>query len=453
MRCVIACLASVSLYAQDIGPAAFEVPDPGALVRTVSALAGDASAAQLCRARGLDLLSLTWEDAGRAKNSCWGPNISDLTIQVLGDRGVNDSQACMPVIRRPNFSDVSCDVPIGHLKLLVGNEHGGALHAVDLGDYLQHFADFQHAPTGAISGCLLDPRDREVLVSAQACVLPVAAGAAVGFAPVLFNYQAQAGDPAVLVIMATPEGTSAQVMSANAAASAGVYHGHRLFFNRDGQRAALRAQRFSDVQGQAQSEPNAAPMATSAQADGLSMVLIIQVPLVQHASPVRELDDCAAAPAAACAGKVQEENAACATETAVVSSGAVEGPWLGLDQCTITRDTRFPIRATVQFYQATSRPDLTYGDVQRLGAAIDHIYLDADAVGSLVVAGATGRTTEPDLAPAWPQPWWAGPCQAYAASSGEPWQVALARIRLRLGADWQPADARELSNALALARP
>jgi len=451
MRCAIACLATVSLYAQDIGPAAFEVPDPVALVRTVSALAGDADAVELCRASGLELRSLTWEDAGRSKNSCWGPNISDLTIQVLGGRGVTDGEACMPVIRRPNFSDVSCDVPVAHLKLLVGNEQGGALHAVDLAEYLQHFADFQHAPTGAISGSLLDHRDGEVLVSAQACLLPVAAGAAVSFAPVLFNYQAMAGDPAVLVIMATPEGTSAQVMSANAAASAGVYHGQRLFFNRDGQRAPLRARRFSDVQGQAPSEPNAAQSLTSAQADGLSMVLIIQVPLLQHSPPMRE-----AAPCAAPVACVAQEDRACTdgvTETAVVTSGAVEGPWLGLDHCTIARDPRFPIRATVQFYQATSSPDLTAGDVQRLGMAIDRIYLDADAVGSLVVAGATGRMTETDLAPAWPQPWWAGPCQAYVAASGEPWQSALARIRTRLGADWQPADARELRNALALSRP
>jgi len=451
MRCALACLATVTLCAQDIGPVALEVRDPGSLVRTVSALAGDANAVELCRARGLDLLSLTWEDAGRSKNSCWGPNISDLTIQVLDDQGGNCAQACMPVIRRPNFSDVTCDVPIDRIRLLVGNEHGAALHAIGLAEYLQHFADYQHAPTGALTGSLLDPRDREVLVSAQACVLPVGAGAETSFAPVLFNYQAIPGDPAVLVIMVTPEGTSAQVMSANAAASAGVYHGQRLFFNRDGQRAPLRAQRFSDVQRQIPA--CSMPSVASAQADGLSMVLIIQVPLLQHEQAPCAAEDGVAGAVAACPSNAPGASHACALETAVVSSGAVEGPWLGLDQCSITRDTRFPIRATVQFYQATSRPDLTSGDVQRLGSAIDHIYLDADAVGSLVVEGATGRATEPDPAPAWPQPWWAGPCQAYVQSYGEPWQAALARIQARLGADWQPADARELRNALALARP
>ena len=36
---------------------------------------------------GLDVVNVTWEDTGRYGNSCWGPNISDLTIQVHhGDR-------------------------------------------------------------------------------------------------------------------------------------------------------------------------------------------------------------------------------------------------------------------------------------------------------------------------------------------------------------------------------
>ena len=140
-------------------------------------------------------------------------------------------------------------------------------------------------------------------------------------------------------------------------------------------------------------------------------------------------------------------------ETAVVTSGSVEGPWIGLDGCTIERDESFPIRATVQFYQATDSARLTEGDAARIASAVDRIYLDADAVGSLVVEGMTGRATEPTPTPTWPAPWWQGPCEAYSAASGEPWRAALGRVRARLGADWAPADARELTNALALVRP
>ncbi|MCK5842939.1 MAG: hypothetical protein KAH31_12260, partial [Candidatus Sabulitectum sp.] len=31
---------------------------------------------------GLDVVNVTWEDTGRYEGSCWGPNISDMTIQV-----------------------------------------------------------------------------------------------------------------------------------------------------------------------------------------------------------------------------------------------------------------------------------------------------------------------------------------------------------------------------------
>jgi hypothetical protein len=107
----------------------------------------------------------------------------------------------------------------------------------------------------------------------------------------------------------------------------------------------------------------------------------------------------------------------------------------------------------VQFYQATDHAGLTQEDVARLGTAIDHIYLDADCVGSLVVAGHTERTTEPQLASTWPQPWWQEACLDYTRRTGEPWTTAINRLHQRLGIDWQPQSAQELRNAFILAQP
>ena len=55
---------------------------------------------------------------------------------------------------------------------------------------------------------LAENRDSHVLVSAQACFLPIPPDGIAEFNPVLFNYQSYAGDPAVLTILATREGTS-----------------------------------------------------------------------------------------------------------------------------------------------------------------------------------------------------------------------------------------------------
>ncbi len=456
-RCLALLAIACSSHAADIGPYANLASPrqlPMSLAQQLEWMFRDAPSRALCTARGLDLMSLTWEDTGRTKNSCWGANISDATIQVL------DGGSCssfMPVMRHPNFADTSCDVPISRLKVLVGNEHGSALRAIDLGAYLDGLASYQHSPTGYVRGCLRAGRDQEVLVSAQACLLPVGAGGKTEFAPVLFNYQSSPGNPAVLVILATPEGTSAQVMDANGQACAGVVHGQRLFHNRDGQRALLEAQRFSDHE--AARQPEQAGESKDARAAGLSMALIIQVPLKHAAPPPPQAYAPAYASAgasqcvAACTPVMEATDSKRGMETAVVASGSVDGPWIGLDGCTIERDESFPIRATVQFYQATDSSRLTEPDLARIAGAIDRIYLDADAVGSLVVDGMTGRATETTPPPAWPAPWWQGPCERYTASCGESWTAALARIHARLGAEWTPSDARELVNALALVRP
>jgi hypothetical protein len=83
-------------------------------------------------------------------------------------------------------------------------------------------------------------------------------------------------------------------------------------------------------------------------------------------------------------------------EAAVIGHGAVEGPFTEIDGYEITRDERFPIRVTVQFYKATATGDVTATDLDEIRAQIDRVYADADYVGSLVVDEPHGRPTEHD---------------------------------------------------------
>jgi hypothetical protein len=90
---------------------------------------------------------------------------------------------------------------------------------------------------------------------------------------------------------------------------------------------------------------------------------------------------------------------------AVLGHGPKLGPYTELDGLTIERDPRFPVRVTVQFYQATSRGVLSDGVVRGLARQIRRVYRDADYVGSLVVppADAPARPTAWDgHAPALP---------------------------------------------------
>ena len=78
-------------------------------------------------------------------------------------------------------------------------------------------------------------------------------------------------------------------------------------------------------------------------------------------------------------------------ETAVLGHGPELGPFVELAGKTITRDARFPVRVTVQFYQATSTGKITRGDVAILHQQIKKVYRQADYVGSLVVPTSLDR--------------------------------------------------------------
>ena len=91
-----------------------------------------------------------------------------------------------------------------------------------------------------------------------------------------------------------------------------------------------------------------------------------------------------AAPAAAAADKPARRRRS-DVEVAVLGHGPELGPYTELDGLTIERDPRFPVRVTVQFYQATSNGVLAVRDVENLRAQIKKVYAMADYVGSLVV--------------------------------------------------------------------
>jgi len=77
--------------------------------------------------------------------------------------------------------------------------------------------------------------------------------------------------------------------------------------------------------------------------------------------------------------------AADAMEQAVLGHGELEGPFTELAGLTIERDPRFPVRVTVQFYQATSSGRVTAAELGKLAGLIDAVYSRGDFVGSLVV--------------------------------------------------------------------
>ncbi|MGC4113459.1 MAG: hypothetical protein QM765_02065 [Myxococcales bacterium] len=356
------------------------------VVQGVAGMVSDPEATQLASKYGLQILNLTWEDTGRYQGSAVGPNISDVTIEVVEGEGSSKRLALMPVLRFPNFEDKTADVKLDRFFLKVGNEsRQGQERVISLKELLADPARYLSFPTkGAIKGgSLLAPRDTHALVSAQAAFLPVPKGGKASFHPVIFNYQSSAKNPAVLTILVTRQGTSMTIVD-NARDSLGSGSwGQRLFFNAGGERAPLTAERLSDVQATGVTSNGESAKSLGADAN---LLMLIQVPLKYRQRPMREFGaafDSAAIPTAAMGEG--RRGAEPDMEVAVLGHGALQGPYTELDGLTIERDPRFPVRVTVQFYQATSSANVGAANMLKLAQQIGHVFDKGDAIGSLVI--------------------------------------------------------------------
>lgn len=357
-------------------------------ISTVERMVGDRGVQSLASRYGLNVMNVTWEDTGRYKGSSVGPNISDMTIGV---RDASGALHPMPVIRFDNFSDKTADVRMNDFWVKTGNEDGRRLQTTSLTQLLSSPRSYLHDPnswSGRTSSLLADRRDSHVIVSAQACFLPIPERGEATFTPVLYNYQSSPGNPAVLAIMATREGTSMQVVENESG-----YLSEALYFNDDGYRAPFVAERVSQWAAE-----QGLDVDQISEDSGLDVVLLIQVPLKQREQRRSWYDDWSFGfgdtPAASAAPMMESAAKSSNVEMAVVSHGPIEGPFTEFHDLAIERDDRFPVRVTVQFYKATSNGVVSDADMRYVRQQIDRVYDQGDYVGSLVTGGHTGRPTE-----------------------------------------------------------
>jgi hypothetical protein len=79
----------------------------------------------------------------------------DMTLVVEGS--TRDYQ--MPIIRYPNYTDLTWDVAMEKIPIVVGNEVNGPLHTINLKEYLQVLHSFRNPS--------LDLRSRTLLVTSM----------------------------------------------------------------------------------------------------------------------------------------------------------------------------------------------------------------------------------------------------------------------------------------------
>lgn len=399
-------LATLTTHVTDSHALILVEPEPERsylqVVRDTANMIGNRLVQQLATQKGLNLVNVMWEDTGRYQGSSVGPNISDVTIEVEVDGKRGTEKHLMPVIRHPNFSDKTADIDIDKFYVRVGNHREGRkLRTVSLRQLLKRPGRYLSLPKdGRIKGgSLLAKRDSHVLVSAQSAFLPVPKGGKAKFYPVIFNYQSYKDNPAVLTILVTRQGTSMSIVdNSRDTVSGGASWGQRLFFNAHGERAPLTAERLTDVKnkGVTANGESAASLGKDA-----NLLMLIQVPLKVKQQPMMAYGSVAesagyapgvAVPSAkSAAPRMRGSSRRADMDTAVLGHGKAEGKYTELAGLTIERDPRFPVRVTVQFYQATSTGVISREHVDALAAQIERVYSAGDYVGSLVVPDRRGR--------------------------------------------------------------
>jgi hypothetical protein len=356
------------------------------LVDQLAQLSSDQDVQRRLGRLGLQAQTVQWEDVGRSKGSVWGPNISDMTLSCHGQD--------MPAIRHPNFEDTTVDVSCDKFSVVVGNEHRDRpLRRITLQEYLRDIGMYTGSPK---LGSMYRPRDASLVVSGQSCILPLHNGK-VSFHPNLYNYQSIDGDPALLTILATQQGTSCQVIGSGKTP---------LYFNDHGNAVEMVAKRLADDRAE-KGLPTTGPMTQEEQER--NVMYIFSVPLKIKERPRANYESMvsfSAVPKSA-VGYQNARKSRSKTrgyDHAVLEKGTeIMGPYKGTRDLTLERDDRFPIRCTVQTYAVTDRPSPPDDVLQLFADQIKRLHKQGLNEGSLVLEPNKGRPTEHNV-PIWSQP-------------------------------------------------
>ena len=334
----------------------------------------------LLKSYGLDIQSVAWEDSARSKGSCYGPNISDMTLNVNNVR--------MPIIRKPNFSDVTYDLPIDFFKVCVGNESDGNRKIISLKELIENINIY----TGnSLIKKLLCERDEVILSSTQCCLLPCAKNNSINFSVDLYNYQSINDDPAVLVLTASKDGTSIQVLDS---------HNEKLYFNDNGEAFDFNAERLADVRKKRTGEDHKAVKkysAMSSQEKLENTIMVFQIPLKRKQKAHYRGLFTSAVSDSMFMGEINERCGHLGgVDMAVLSKGDHKGKYKGTKNLELERDSRFPIRCTFQWYRVTDSSSIEEIVIQDIASQF-RMFEDKSITYGSLVNSTTSRKTEPNL--------------------------------------------------------
>jgi hypothetical protein len=392
----------------------------------------------------LDMVNVSWNDAGRAKNSSVGMQIADVQLVALTQSEDGQYQTFpQPVVRPGNFKDITTDIDLEKVMIPVGNAWGAPLFAVPLKLILQN-------PSAFLSwneriGSLLSPRDSKVLVAAQASLMPVPAGGGQAhFVPTIRNYSSTPDHPATLVILVSNNGTSITVNNNRREDQVGRdSRGQLLYHNEKGTRHPFLLEAKSAVEQTAKGRKRLEDLAKSGQAianqNDVNQVLMIQIPLKVPRNTYRggyALESLGLESFGPSSSGMRRRSMtrSASLDTGVVGVSKVElGKFEELyGNETLERDSDFPIRIDVIRYFAASSTDIDVDLLKNIPEQLEGIYSQGDNIGSLVTGSDVQRVTR-NYRP-WNTNWWPALVQYLPRN----WKTNPERFfEKELGPDWR----------------
>ncbi|KAH9110026.1 hypothetical protein AeMF1_015056, partial [Aphanomyces euteiches] len=260
---------------------------------------------------------------------------------------------------------------------------------ISLENYLQNISKY----TELTNNLYVPEKDDQVVVSTQSCFLPIPPSGEVDFHVGLYNYQSTPSSPAVLVLVSTDAGTSAQVIGGNR-------RGDILYFNDRGTKRTFKAESLSTDRAKRGVELSGE---MTEEEEARNYIMIVQIPLILPPRETRTSEISASmSPSIFDKGIKKEKKSVLRSapppgvvsscpvvadvEPAMVGLGTSHGAFPKLSEhANIQRDPNFPIRVTLQFYQATSNGVVTESIIANLARQMEEVKTKATWCGSLVV--------------------------------------------------------------------
>lgn len=399
-------------------------------------IGGDSGIRDLARNYSLEILNFSWRDSLALKNSRLGPASADFSWRVSFVHPVRNTSLSemIPVVRRINILEEPVKIDLRNVTLWVGNQSNQNLKRVSLYKVLSEPLSFMSNPkNGGVEGqSLLAPNEHFGFMSTQAVVLPFNHQSDLRKTDLeVYSPQSIPGEPAVLFLVSTSEGSSFGLIENNENVGK-KSEGQFVFFNKGNKKSS-----FSPF-----SKTNA--------------LIVVQIPLEQKSQKKKPTYLEKAFPENNFNENVSNNNAEdlfAADSPPVVSqppvvqmtnpSKKLDDSFPELNGLTVKRDLKFEVRITVFYSVPSSKGQISVEDFRNVANKLKETELNPKSI-FYSLAGSKSKPEEYYQLAVQSEQWWQDFFDGYLSSKGSTLSAIKTVLTQKLGSQFQKKPVSDL---------